>query len=146
MQHLIQVDGLIDVSAAPTINKGSGGGSGGSVFLKCARFHGKGKVNANGGQSSLESSDNGGGGAGGRIALHCKSSRFSGAMVAYGGNSRSETGGAGTVYQAKNQSERILTIDNNGKKPASLYISNYRNVDRDGGRTWIIMGYRTVRV
>ena len=143
-QNLIQVDGLIDVSAAPAINKGSGGGSGGSIFLKSAQFHGKGKLQANGGQVSQASFGDGGGGAGGRVALHYGSSRYSGALTAHGGLSRTESGGAGTIYQAKNETERVLIVDNNGVKPASLYITNYRNIDDDGGRTWVMMDYHTV--
>lgn len=41
---LVQNDGLIDVSAAPAIFEGTGGGSGGSIYIECDLFTGKGNA------------------------------------------------------------------------------------------------------
>lgn len=40
----VQNDGLIDVSAASASFEGTGGGSGGSIYIRCNLFTGKGTL------------------------------------------------------------------------------------------------------
>ena len=79
----------------------SGGGSGGSVFIKATNFSGHGLVTTEGGYGS----GHGHGGAGGRIAAHIGFYReYSGEYVAYGGYGGGSSihefssGAGGTVY------------------------------------------------
>ncbi|NLC82486.1 MAG: hypothetical protein GX748_15010, partial [Lentisphaerae bacterium] len=75
-------------------------GSGGSIFIKCARLSGTGYLNANGSTSSANSLY----GGGGRIAVHTSSATsldaFTGTMTAWGGCTGGVTvnGSAGTIY------------------------------------------------
>ena len=141
--HIVQVDGLLDVSAAPATNKGTGGGSAGSILIQANLFLGKGRILAEGGEAVDASFGDGGGGAGGRVAVHFESSRFAGTFSAHGGYSGSEAGGPGTVYLAENSTHRTMIIDNNGYRTSKAYISDYRDTSKDGGRAWINVEYRS---
>ena len=140
--HIVQVDGVLDVSAAPTSNEGAGGGSGGSVLLHAKLFLGKGNIKANGGATMASSVRSGGGGAGGRIAVHYEASRFGGVFSAHGGLSGSESGGPGTLYLAENATHRTVIINNNGYRTTKAYISDYSDLSEDGGRAWMDLGTR----
>lgn len=135
------MDGQVDASANTAVNQGTGGGSGGSIYIQSTLFLGKGKIVADGGQVANASLPYAGGGGGGRIAAHYESTRFSGQFSAHGGASRSEAGGPGTVYLARNMTHKTMIIDNNGYRATKLYISNYRDISNDGGRAWILAEY-----
>ena len=64
----LYVDGTLDCNGQDA-NGGAnaGGGSGGSIWIKCGRFSGHGSITANGGAGD---GLNSGGGSGGRIAIH----------------------------------------------------------------------------
>ena len=135
------MDGTLDASANIAVSQGTGGGSGGSIFIQSTLFLGKGKIVADGGEVVHSSLGDAGGGSGGRIAAHYESTRFTGQFSAHGGASRSEAGGPGTVYLARNATHRTMIIDNNGYRATKLYISNYRDLSNDGGRAWILAEY-----
>jgi len=60
----------------------TGGGAGGSVWVKCDELDGYGSITSNGGSGA----NNAGGGSGGRIALYYKRSDYNGTLSAFGGN------------------------------------------------------------
>ena len=79
---------------------GSGGGSGGSVYLTAAALSGAGVISADGGDGGDGYWDQGGGGGGGRIAVYYEDmSQFTGTVQAQGGWGY-EYGGAGTIWLA----------------------------------------------
>ena len=72
----------------------SGGGSGGSVFLRSGTLHGHGEIVSNGGKGLGAAS----GGSGGRIALYVTDkSPFKGTLTTFGGCG-SACGAAGTIF------------------------------------------------
>lgn len=79
-------------------SNGSGGGAGGSVYLKASTLSGAGSVSANGGNGYVR----GGGGGGGRVAVYYDSSTFTfsnitaayGAKGSYAGVNRDGTNGS----------------------------------------------------
>ena len=94
----------------------AGGGSGGSIWINCNQFNGKGFISANGGNVS----DEGGGGAGGRITVNYVEGVFySEQTSAYGGTasgSSVENGGPGIVYLfGQRPLNKNLRIDNRGR-------------------------------
>lgn len=94
--------------------RGSGGGSGGSIWIQTNVLAGSGSVMANGGTASAFTVD-GGGGGGGRIALHYANDASSlTQLVAQGGRSGSgQHGGAGTIYRKPSaQTYGDLRLDN----------------------------------
>lgn len=95
----LQLDGRISADgrngAVWALSMASGGGSGGTVVLSAANFHGTGNISAGGG-SSPPPGRIGGGGGGGRIVVAYGSSDFTGPVKAQGG-SGGQSGGAGTV-------------------------------------------------
>lgn len=109
----------------------SGGGSGGSIWINCVYFNGRGHLSTNGGDGN----EQGGGGAGGRITVNYQEGSFhSDQTSAYGGAGGAggaaggtwEPGGAGVVYlYGMRPLNKNLRIDNGGK--ASHYVSNKRN-------------------
>lgn len=60
---------------------GSGGGSGGSIYIDCDHLSGAGVISARGGKGN----NGGGGGSGGRMALRHGTQDFRGFTVADGG-------------------------------------------------------------
>jgi hypothetical protein len=68
----IRVDGVISAvgSNVYTGDNGSGGGSGGSIYLNCGNLLGAGAIQAKGGIGGYSGGYIGGGGGGGRIALY----------------------------------------------------------------------------
>lgn len=131
----------MDVSASSSVYPGTGGGSGGSIFIKCKTFTGKGKLLASGGAVARASFGDAGGGGGGQISVTYESTRFRGVFKAHGGFSRTEPGGAGPVYLLENSTNSVLILDNNGYRTADLYISNYQDISEDGGRAWLFIDY-----
>ena len=79
------VDGYLD---------GSGGGSGGSIWISAQTLSGSGSVAANGGMGE---SGEGGGGGGGRIAIYLGTNLFAGNISAAGGDG-AFPGQNGTIY------------------------------------------------
>ena len=125
-----------------------GGGSGGSIWIHAHWIKGFGKILAQGGHGAhVNPLHSAGGGSGGRVALHFKvNETFSEfRYLASGGEPGNpcndcEAGGAGTVFIYHIlEDHRTLIIDNNGTKyrPRSKEI-NWKNLDAEGGRTWIL--------
>lgn len=123
-----------------SVHPAAGGGSGGSVFIQCKMFTGKGKVLAVGG--SVAHGEVAGGGGGGQVSVSYESSRFSGVYKTHGGYSKGESGGPGSVYLSENNTNVVVIIDNNGYRTANLYISDFQDVSQDGGRAWLFVDYR----
>ncbi len=95
--------------------EGSGGGSGGSVWLTVGTLAGAGTISANGGMGNGFGLWGGGGGGGGRIAIQYGVNLFFGTTSARGG-SGSAWGGAGTIYtKANSQSWGQVLVDNGGQ-------------------------------
>jgi hypothetical protein len=78
----LAVAGSISANGNDGIIDGSGGGSGGSIWITANSLSGNGAVTANGGMG--ESSE-GGGGGGGRIALYAGTNLFTGNILVSGG-------------------------------------------------------------
>ena len=74
---------------------GSGGGSGGSIYIITNILEGSGQIIANGGQGydSL-----GGGGSGGRIAIYSQTNNFQGIVQVEGCAAGYQAGQDGTIY------------------------------------------------
>jgi hypothetical protein len=90
----LSVAGSISANGGDGIIDGSGGGSGGSIWINAQSFSGSGAVTVNGGMG--ESSE-GGGGGGGRIAIYAGTNLFSGGIFASGGEG-AFPGQDGTIY------------------------------------------------
>jgi hypothetical protein len=91
---VLSVGGSISVNGGDGIIDGSGGGSGGSIWINAQSFSGNGTVTANGGAGE---STEGGGGGGGRIAIYAGTNLFSGDLLASGGEG-AFPGQDGTIY------------------------------------------------
>ena len=83
----LTVDGSISADGFDGLQDGSGGGSGGSIWLSAGVVRGNGSITANGGEGELYG---GGGGGGGRIAVYYvtnpgHTNNFIGEMTAFGG-------------------------------------------------------------
>jgi hypothetical protein len=87
----IQLDGLMSVNGVSgTFSEGfgAGGGSGGGIYLRCNRFQGIGRMEANGGNGGVQSAGlEGGGGGGGRIAVWSIRNAFTGTTSVTNGTS-----------------------------------------------------------
>jgi hypothetical protein len=98
---------------------GSGGASGGSVWLEAETFSGSGVVSADGGPSAR--SDSAGGG-GGRVSMTCTTNDFAGSVHAYGGTANiaapdpARRAGAGTVWIKEAGAPGSLIVDNGGNR------------------------------
>ncbi len=112
VQGKLQLDGMIAANGGDFIQEGSGGGSGGSVWLTLGTFAGGGKISADGGDGDY---GQGGGGGGGRIAIQYTTNQFQGTVTAWGGMG-AYFGGAGTIYSAATQfpSTAKVVVDNGG--------------------------------
>lgn len=71
----VNLNGLVSASGGGR----SGGGAGGSIWITCVRFEGRGRIRANGGHDEV------GGGGGGRVAVYSEEQSFRGKMEAKGG-------------------------------------------------------------
>ncbi len=92
----LTVDGTISADGNPGLQDGSGGGSGGSLWVTAGTITGSGLLSAEGGSGEYFG---GGGGGGGRIALYSVTNHFLGSISA-GGGPGFEFGATGTVYLA----------------------------------------------
>ncbi|KAK3576663.1 hypothetical protein CHS0354_004948 [Potamilus streckersoni] len=126
---IFQLDGYISADGA-TGTDNSGGGSGGSVYIRAGHFRGHGKVSATGGQGHGSA----GGGSGGRIAVHTlSSSEYRGFLVANGekGTTTGDRGGPGSVFVEDRQGpytwQSRLYIDGKSLKPAKPLVILERN-------------------
>lgn len=110
------LSGRISVNGVDGSNVGAGGGSGGSIILRCGSFshysaNRTGSIEANGGKGVYSNIYFGGGGSGGRVVINCGdiNSTFSSIvnLTAYGGSSlkRSDT----NQYPVWNQEGVSLT-------------------------------------
>lgn len=108
---------------------GSGGGSGGSIWITAGTLAGTAILTVNGGAGS----GGAGGGSGGRIAVHATQGiAFEGTYEAMGGRSRgSPTGGPGTVFvellDAPSLFQRVLRVDNNDTITASSFVNSFES-------------------
>lgn len=150
--NTISVDGIVTASGENGPNEGSGGGSGGSIWMFCKRIMGYGKISANGGSGFMSSTYPAGGGAGGRIAIYFQINETSTYFVyeARGGAAhgckigredlcRAEAGGPGTVFLYHMIKEhRTLLINNGGQKPLVSAIVDYGDLKKDGCKAWIL--------
>jgi hypothetical protein len=91
---VLTVNGNISADGADGFIDGSGGGSGGSIWVIAQTLSGNGSFTANGGQGE---SFEGGGGGGGRIAIYAPTNFFTGTISAMGGDGASP-GQDGTIY------------------------------------------------
>lgn len=137
----LTIDGTITANGARSPRNGTGGGSGGSIWIQSKLFSGRGTIQANGGDGL----GYGGGGGGGRIAAVFSNSTYTGNIQAFGGRSNFSSGGSGTVYlENKLSSFRKLIVNNkNIGKPSSDSITD---INRDGGRTWLTPSNDSQRV
>ena len=115
---------------------GSGGGSGGSVWITTNYFKGHGEITAHGGLGNAYGIALGGSGAGGRVAVHMrKEDEFRGTYSVYGGaGDGSRQGGPGTVYVEETRDIYIhsrLYIDNNNALPVKEFLLHERNPRED---------------
>ncbi len=121
----LQMDGRISVDGVTGPGLGSGGGSGGSIWVSAGRLAGAGTFSANGGAANTMV---GGGGGGGRIALYFSTNQFTGITTVRGG-SGATFGGAGTIYTASNGIAGAvplqLNIDNGGNIGALTPLASY---------------------
>ena len=146
------VDGVVSVNGDSGSTDGSshvvsGGGSGGSIWIHCQTIVGYGQIQAKGGKgSSYNTLRVAGGGAGGRIALYFHQNRTFSAFryLASGGLAGAECddcepGGPGTVFIVHlGYNHRTLIVDNDGApQPRTKYV-DWKNIDTDGCRSWIV--------
>jgi hypothetical protein len=145
VQDALRVDGRIHVNGGNGVASGAGGGSGGSLLIRCGELQGDGSLEVNGGAGK----DEAGGGAGGRLALWFTNeinsteytAHFTGEYQAFGGTGRVQRvfdednqrmvehplrGGAGTVVVVNStlteDHYRWLLLDNNLPKPPALRL------------------------
>ena len=150
---VIDADGRVSANGEDAVSSsGSGGGSGGSIWMFCKKIKGYGKISANGGAGSNNSDYSGGGGSGGRIAIYFQENDTSTYFVyeARGGAAfgceqgkehlcRAEAGGPGTVFLYHMvHTHRTLLIHNGGQKPLVSAIADYHDLSTDGCRAWIL--------
>ena len=138
----LQIDGEIRVNGGDSFGSIGGGGSGGSLYIKCYVFKGTGNITANGG--STYSGWKGGGGAGGRIAVYFNYNQtYRGTYQCHGGGSgtQGEPGGPGTVFLYNTvETHRTLYVNNNKlktKNPVNL-IPDYSDISEDMFKAWIL--------
>ena len=145
------IDGVVSVNGDGGSTTGhlvSGGGSAGSIWIHCQTIVGYGQIQAKGGQGSSYGNtlNVAGGGAGGRISLYYHENRTFTAFryLASGGLAGAECdscepGGPGTVFIVHlDYNHRTLIVDNDGApQPRTKYV-DWKNIDTDGCRAWIV--------
>lgn len=110
--------GTISANGDDGILDGSGGGSGGSIWINAQSFTGNGGITANGGMGE---SGEGGGGGGGRIAIYAGTTQFSGNILASGGDG-ANPGQDGTIYFLTNHLISGNITDTNGVGMAGVIL------------------------
>ena len=119
------VNGRISANGGAGYLQGSGGGSGGSVWLTVGTLAGAGTISANGGAGN----ELGGGGGGGCIAIQYGVNAFEGLVSAYGGGGYA-AGGAGTIYsKANSQSMGQMVVDNGGQNGTNTPMAYFAPFD-----------------
>lgn len=128
----------------------SGGGSGGSVFLKSKDFYGNGQVLANGGNGNSSCGGVAGGGGGGRIAINFSESYdYSGSISVVGGINGGATklseSGTAIIVNSSTNDLIIPAGKQNWKANPLLEASNHQfsNVVVKTGAEWILEGFYT---
>src|ERR1039458_7114912 len=124
----LALDGRISANGGTAVGLASGGGSGGSLWLRGGKLTGSGTISANGGAGDLPY---GGGGGGGRIAVAYNTNQFTGVLSAHGG-AGAFFGSAGTVciLSSPNIINGQLIVDNGGSTAATnTVISNLQGLD-----------------
>jgi hypothetical protein len=106
----LTLNGNISADGNDGVIDGSGGGSGGSIWVTALNLAGNGSFTANGGMGE---DGEGGGGGGGRIAINAFTNGFSGSLAVAGG-SGAASGQAGTVYISTNLTISGSVTDTNG--------------------------------
>ena len=94
----LSLDGRLSANGNAGSEDDSGGGSGGSVWVRANEMTGGGMISANGGDGEWFS---GGGGGGGRIAVYSPANTFTGLVSVVGGLG-ANAGQSGTVFQSTN--------------------------------------------
>jgi len=114
----LTVDGSITANGNDGIIDGSGGGSGGSIWITAQSIFGSGSLTANGGMGeSME----GGGGGGGRIAVLILTNLFAGNLVAAGGEG-AFPGQDGTALIVTNLIISGIVTDTNGTPVVGMVV------------------------
>jgi len=107
----LTLNGSISANGNDAFIDGSGGGSGGSIWITTLNLSGNGSLTANGGAGeSME----GGGGGGGRIAIYASNNSFSGSVLATGGTAGAAPGQNGTIYVGTNLVVSGIITDTKG--------------------------------
>ena len=126
----ILIDGLLSVRGGNATGNDAGGGSGGSVFIKCFNISGHGLIDVTGGHGVGD----GGGGAGGRIGVHVAfRHKYGGRYRTVGGNGNT-FGAAGTVYiEETNRGPQYADIkyDKGSNKTVFTATHHYVFVDNE---------------
>ncbi|KAK3724602.1 hypothetical protein QZH41_005193 [Actinostola sp. cb2023] len=127
------VDGILNTDADDVpANSASGGGSGGSVWIKTGYLRGHGSMLARGAASNSYSSSRGGSGSGGRIGVYVRTKdEYRGGFYALGGLGTGDRhGGSGTIYVEEARGEKVyrrLYIDNQRAKPVKTFVLDQKN-------------------
>lgn len=138
----VTIDGLVDANGEDALNKSSGGGSGGSIWILSKVFKGNGVIRASGGSGLFFES---GGGGGGRISIAFDNRTFSGKINVFGGASNKTAGGAGSLYLHNKYTDfKQLIVDNNNI--GSPLTDDITDVSNDGGRTWLTPEPNTIEM
>jgi hypothetical protein len=154
ISDILTVDGEIRASGTEGQVKYSGGGSGGSIWINCNRFHGTGNVTSHGGAGYFHVDEvygtpqgppnySGGGGGGGRVGIYFFiNDTFTGRIYAAGGpalQDSAEAGGPGTAFvYHEGEEHRTLIVDNDNQYPWTPRIEDYSDLRRDGARAWLL--------
>ncbi len=105
----LTVEGTLSANGARGTYR-TGGGSGGSLWLKTAVLAGKGTISSDGGLAG--DATYAGGGGGGRIAIETAQNNFDGILRAEGKPSSSESGRAGTLnFQSDPDKDLVIEYD-----------------------------------
>jgi hypothetical protein len=112
----LAINGLVAANGNSALLEGSGGGSGGSIWLTAGQFGGTGGILANGGSGDPTQ---GGGGGGGRIAIYCLSNSFTGTLGAFGGGGASP-GGNGTIVVSNSIPLQVIAQSPSGEVESAV--------------------------
>jgi hypothetical protein len=116
----LNVDGSISANGNDAFIDGSGGGSGGSIWITAQSLSGNGSLTANGGAGQ---DTEGGGGGGGRIAIYASSNSFAGNVLANGGAAGAAPGQNGTIYIGTNLVLSGMVADTKGIAVSGVALS-----------------------
>ncbi|MFA5077461.1 MAG: LamG-like jellyroll fold domain-containing protein, partial [Candidatus Micrarchaeia archaeon] len=125
LEGAIHAEGL-NSSHYSTWAQGTGGGSGGSVWITASELNGTGTISVAGAKGSTYSGGGywGGGGSGGRVSVSYVTNTFSGLVNLSGGSSGYRNGSAGTFFYCSRISNFSSCQDGFGKTLHSVFASN----------------------